>query len=107
MFELIERRARGYEAFAPFLQAGQIHRYSSAVLRDNHARFVATLRQILLERLPRSPALNKPVIEAIDLLLSFETWQRLRRDQGLSIANAKDVQRHMLSAILQPYVQSK
>ena len=28
--------------------------------------------------------------EALDLLLSFETWSRLRREQGLSPRQAKD-----------------
>ncbi len=100
LLELVGRRAAIYEPAAPYLQAGQVHRFSSPVLHRNHAKFVAVLRRILIDRLPKSPPLQRGVIEAIDLLLSFEAWQRLRRDQGLSVAMAKQVLGHALQSII-------
>ncbi len=100
VFELIERRAKIYEAAAPFLEAGRIHRAKSAVLRANHAKFVGVLRAIMLERLPASPKDDGVMVEALDMLLSFEAWQRLRRDQNLSASDAKAVLRRLMSRLL-------
>ena len=100
LLELIERRSAVYEAMTPYLLAGQIHRARSTVLQANHAHFVSVLRRILLERLPTKPPLPRTTIEAIDLALSFEAWQRLRHDQNLRADAAKDVLRHLLAAIL-------
>ena len=33
---------------------------------------------------PSEAAADQPLFEALDLLLSFDAWDRLRRDQGLS-----------------------
>ena len=41
------------------------------------------------------------LVEAIDLLLSFESWSRLREDQGLSIAKAKRVLKQAIEALLE------
>ena len=100
LLELIERRAKVYEAAGAFLLAGQVHRYDSKVLRANHRKFVGILRQLLLDRLATAPGLEQSAIEAIDLLLSFEAWQRLRSDQRLSVAQAKDVLRQTMTALL-------
>lgn len=100
LFELIERRAKVYEAAAPFLEAGQMHRARSAVLKANHAKFVGALRAVVLERLPQSPKVEGFTIEALDLLLSYEAWQRLRRDQNLSASEAKAVLRQLMTRLL-------
>jgi len=34
---------------------------------------------------------DRPTVEALDLLLSFETWSRLRDDQGLNPAETREV----------------
>ena len=100
LHEMIERRSKMYEAAAPYLRAGQIHRSGSAVLRANHAKFVGVLRKLLSDRLPERSRLDRAAVEAIDLLLSFEAWQRLRDEQGLSVTRAKEVLRQTLTAIL-------
>ena len=72
-------------------------------MRPQHltcARRRCELRRILLARLPDQAHLNRAAIEAIDLFLSFEAWQRLRGDQGLSVARAKDVLQLALDAVL-------
>ena len=98
--ELVDRRAGIYEKMAPFLRAGQAHRHGSAVLQAGHVKFVAALRSILIDRLPSEARRDTKVIEAIDLLLSFDAWQRLRVDQRPSVPNAKVVLKQSLRAIL-------
>ena len=41
------------------------------------------------------------MVEAIDLLLSFESWNRLREDQGLDIAAAKNVLKQAVAPLLE------
>jgi AcrR family transcriptional regulator len=88
--ELIERRAGAFEKIGPFLRASSSSRRRSRDLEVDNARLVAALRAILERQLPPEVARNQPTLEILDLLLSFETWSRLRREQGLSSRRAKE-----------------
>jgi AcrR family transcriptional regulator len=101
VLELVDRRAQGFEKMKPFLRAGQIHRHRSSYLRTAHAQFVEKRRKVLLEILPIDVAGNVVLVEAVDLLLSFESWSRLREDQGLSIAKSKRVLKQAIESLLQ------
>lgn len=100
VLELVDRRAAGFEKMKPFLLAGQVHRHRSAFLKTSHAQFVGTLRMILLGVVPKQLAGNLVPVEAIDLLLSFESWNWLREDQGLSIAKSKLVLKQAIELLL-------
>jgi hypothetical protein len=52
---------------------------------------VTKLREILERELPPEVARDAMKLEALDLLLSYEAWARLRREQGLSVDRAKAV----------------
>jgi AcrR family transcriptional regulator len=84
MVELVQRRSTVYERIAPFRRAGDIHRQRSQVLAADYARFVALGREILRRESPPELLRDKARFEALDMLLSFDAWNRLRRDQGLS-----------------------
>ena len=101
VLELVDRRAVGFEKMKPFLLAGQVHRHRSQFLKISHAQFVAMLRTILLGILPKEAAGNVVLVEALDMLLSFESWSRLREDQGLSIAKSKRVLKQAIELLLQ------
>jgi AcrR family transcriptional regulator len=100
ILELVDRRAMGFEKMKPFLLAAQLHRHRSPFLKAAHARFVERLRNILLAILPREAARNAVLAETLDMLLSFESWNRLREDQGLSIAKSKHVLKQAVEALL-------
>jgi AcrR family transcriptional regulator len=87
--ELIERRARAFEMMLPFKSAADIIRHKSKFLSEEHEELLKFNRGRLLEALPAELRKQRSTIEALDLLLSFESWRRLRRDQGLSPAQAK------------------
>lgn len=89
--ELIGRRARAFETIAPFRRAAEAFRHRSKFLGTDYARLVTQLRAILERELPSEVARDPLKLEALDLLLSFEAWARLRRDQGLSVEQAKAV----------------
>ena len=82
LVELASRRAEAYERIFPFKHASTAHRHRSDFLARGHARMVANLRQALASDLPAACA-DPGRIEALDLVLSFEAWSRLRREQGL------------------------
>jgi len=100
VLEMVDRRAQAFETLKPFLHAGQVHRHRSAFLKASHAGFVGTLRQILLDVLPNDTAADVVMVDALDLLLGFESWHRLREDQGLDIANAKRVLKRAVGSLL-------
>jgi len=49
---------------------------------------------------PKEIARNADLVEAFDMLPSFETWSRLREDQGLSIARSKRVLKQAIRSML-------
>jgi AcrR family transcriptional regulator len=106
VLELVDRRALGFERMKPFLLAGQVHRHRSAFLKANHAQLVEKHRKILLGILPKDRARNAVLVEALDMLLSFESWNRLREDQGLSIAKSKNVLKQAIRSLLAGQTES-
>lgn len=90
VLELIERRAGAFERVGPFLRASTAFRYRSKSLAVDNTRLVAALRDILKRQLPPEIARDPLKLEILDLLLSFESWSRLRREQGLSPKRARE-----------------
>jgi len=89
--ELIGRRSWAFEKVGPFLRASSVFRYRSKFLDADNADFATALRAILKRQLPPEVARDQLKVEALDLLLSFETWSRLRREQGLTPKRAREV----------------
>lgn len=89
--ELIGRRAEAFETIAPFRRAAEAFRHRSKFLGSDYGRLVIQLREILVRELPPAVARDPLKLEALDLLLSFEAWARLRREQGLTVERAKAV----------------
>jgi len=99
VLELVERRSAGFEQMMPVRLASDARRHTSAVLQDDHERFTLGLREILKRVLPRG-TVDRPTFEALELLLSYEAWSRLRREQGLSIAEARKTLRLAVKALI-------
>jgi AcrR family transcriptional regulator len=101
LVELASMRAEAYERIFPFKHASMAHRHRSDFLARDHARMVANLRQSLARDLPAACE-NPGRLEALDLLLSFEAWSRLRREQGLSRDEALAVILAAAESLLRP-----
>jgi hypothetical protein len=69
------------------------------VLQDDHRRLTLTLREILRAQLPRG-AVDRPTFEALELLLSYEAWSRLRVEQGLGAGEARKALRGAVKALI-------
>jgi len=90
LVELIGRRATVFEKIGPFKRAANVARHRSKFLEVDNGRLVTALREILVAQLPPEAAGDAAKLEILDLLLSFESWSRLRREQGLSVARARE-----------------
>lgn len=88
---LVARRARVFERIMPFKAASGLRRHQSAVLVGHHEAFRDLQRRNLQQAVPAALRDNAVLFEALDLLLSFESWQRLRVDQRLGVGRAQGV----------------
>lgn len=102
VLELVERRGWAYERIGPFKRASDAHRHQSPALALDNAKLVGIGREILRRELPAEVARDRTRFEAIDLLLSFDAWRRLRQDQELSPKRATEVLQAMIEALLGP-----
>jgi AcrR family transcriptional regulator len=89
--ELMARRADIFERIMPIRIAADVHRHQSAFLETEGRAMTKYQRSALANILPKEFQRDAARFEALDLILSFETWRRLRKDQGLSPARAKKV----------------
>lgn len=97
---MVERRARLFERIAPYKRAANLHRQRSPFLDAEHEALVLALRTHLLRGLPELRRAPRAVLDALELAISFEAWDRLRRDQGLSPARARAAQEAAVLALL-------
>lgn len=95
----LERRAEMYEHIAPYRRSAGLSRWRSEYLQRNETTFVRELRKDLLSWLPeleKAPDL----LEAADAATSFETWDRLRCQQRLGQARARETMERLLVSVL-------
>jgi AcrR family transcriptional regulator len=91
--EIVERRAAVFEAMLPFQLALQLHLHNSPFLADKQRDFVQLQGAMLRQALPADLAQQPLLFDALNLLLSFSAWRRLRHEQLLSVEAAKQVMR--------------
>jgi AcrR family transcriptional regulator len=97
---LIDRRARIFDTIAPYRRAGLAHRHRSDVLAKESLRIQQFLRGVLAQIVPTHVSEIPSVFEALDFLLSFESWNRLREHQGLGTDEAKAILKSYLQGLL-------
>ena len=97
---LAQRRARLFERIGPYKRSASVQRWRSNFLRARHTFLVRELRADLLRSLPELADAAPETLEAIDLVASFEGWDRLRSDQRLSRERAETTLEHALLALL-------
>ena len=91
LHEGAERRITTYETLLPFKRAADAHRHMSPAIQEEHNRVLALMRARLVSVLPPEILSQERLVETIDLLLSFDVWQRLRGDQKLPVEQARAI----------------
>jgi len=97
---LISRRGRLFEEMMPIKVAADAQRARSPFLQREHAQFVRLQRSIALALIPEDRLTTPQSAEMIDLVMSFDTWRRLRLDQALSVEDAEAVVNRLVEAVL-------
>ncbi len=87
--EAVERRIAIFERVMPLKVAADVHRHRSAFLETQGRVMISEQRAALSALVPDSVRDDATLFEALDLILSFETWRRLRQDQSLSRTKAR------------------
>lgn len=98
--ELVDRRVRIFERIMPFKAAGDVHRHQSDYLAGQSNEFTREQRAFLGRIVPKEKREDVEFFEGLDLLVSFETWRRLRKDQKLSVSRAKQVLERLIAALI-------
>lgn len=98
--DLVARRAGLFERIAPFKRASVAHAHRSGFLGDEQKRMAMSLRKILQDALSPEIVADSAQMEILDLLLSFDSWNRLRQEQNLSPEQAETVIRTAVSRLV-------
>lgn len=98
--DLAHRRSLVYDSIAPYQVAIEAHRHESLHLNRHQKELAQMEHQAVLRDLGDVIGNDAHVAEALNLMLSFHTWQRLRREQGLSHSDALAVMVGTCQALL-------
>ena len=99
--ESIDRRIGIFEDLLPFKRAADVHRHRSKAIEATHGITQKLLRARLADLLPPHLTGDSAALETLDFLLSIETWQRLRVEQGLTVAAARAIIETQVRALTQ------
>ncbi len=97
--DLVERRATIFALIGPYKRASATQRWRSAFLQKQHELSIKILRRDLQCWLPEIAELDVETTEALELNLSFESWDRLRSEQRLGSKRALAVLRRIVLAL--------
>jgi AcrR family transcriptional regulator len=97
---LVQQRADAFERMAPFMRSGEIQRWRSRIIQTARVELVRMLRTNLRDALPEVERVPAPIGQAVELLASYEAWDRLRSAQGLGRERAAETVRSALLALL-------
>jgi AcrR family transcriptional regulator len=100
---LAARRAWLFERIAPYKRSGNAQRASSPFLRARHVELVRRLRAALWQWLPELAEAPPELAAAIELLTSFEGWDRLRVEQRLSRERAEATLARVVQVLIEPW----
>jgi AcrR family transcriptional regulator len=96
---VIERRAKIFGIIEPYRRARDVHRWRSPFLQEQNDVMIKIFRRDLGLWLPEISTLDHDTAEALEVILSFETWDRLRSAQRLGTKRTQSVIRRMALAV--------
>jgi AcrR family transcriptional regulator len=97
---LVARRAALFERIAPYRRSGDLQRWKSRFLQQQHKTTMSILRAEMLAWLPELGGAPVALVDGLDACLSFETWNRLRAEQGLSARRVEAAMEQIAQALL-------
>ncbi len=103
---LIDRRVAIFGKLAPYSRSSTLQRWRSHFLQEEHERTTRVFRRDLRRWLPEIESAPVDVADAIELMLSFEAWNRLRMEQRLGLRRTVDVIRITVVELLKKHSPS-
>ncbi len=97
---LVRQRVELFERIAPYKRSGNARRWHSPFLQDSHNALVRELRKDIVTWLPELERAGADMVDAMDLVVSFEVWDRLRTDRGISRARAQIIVERLVQALI-------
>ena len=102
---LVNNRAEVFETIAPVRRAALANMHDSPRIRNSQGNIAARLRRQLTSTFePELSVLDRPTrtetIELLDLHTSWDTWERLRRWQRLSVPRARKLVTRLVTRTL-------
>jgi len=97
---MVRQRAAFFERIAPYKRSSNLARWRSEFLQGRHLTLQRVLRADLLRWLPELEAAPAEVVDAADLVSSFEAWDRLRADRQLGVKAASAAIERAVLALL-------
>jgi AcrR family transcriptional regulator len=85
---LVRQRVPFFERVAPYKRSASLMRWHSDFLRAQHLALARALRVDLVQWFPELEEAPADLVEALDLVTSFEAWDRLRGEQRLGRSRA-------------------
>lgn len=89
--ELIARRASIYERIMPLKIAANLRRFQSEHLMHGYRRFLTMERSGLLGILSDDIKADSELVSALEMVIGFQAWRRLRQDLEISAENAEAI----------------
>lgn len=100
---VVDGRAELFEAVTPVRRAALLSRHESPTIAANLAEADRRLRRAMERSFaPELRAAGVEIAEALDALLSWDVWNRLRSAQGCSMTRARKILVASVTALLQP-----
>ncbi|MCM0000356.1 MAG: TetR/AcrR family transcriptional regulator, partial [Erythrobacter sp.] len=95
-----DRRARVFEMVMPYRISANLKRFQSEFLLKDYRRMLALEKSLIETLLPNAVKADGITVQAINSVLSFQTWRLLRHDNLLPVDEAQAVVRRLLDAVL-------
>ncbi|MBB83359.1 MAG: hypothetical protein CL931_06070 [Deltaproteobacteria bacterium] len=87
---LLAARFEVFDRATPYMRSATLQRANSTFLQEEHAQTVRTMRADLRFWLPELDGCETAIADALEVALSFETWDRLRTHQRLGVRRARE-----------------
>ena len=100
LLELADRSAKVFDMMMPYRISANIKRFQSEYLMEDYKRILKLENDQVGRILPPAVKADRVRAKAIMLTVSFNSWRRLRYDEGMSAKASKAVIIQMLEDIL-------
>lgn len=100
LHDIAARRALIFETILPYRVSSSLRRFESAYLMADYQRMVRFESEALVAHLPPQVRADSAGAQGLGAILSFSTWEHLRRESGLSPDASEAVVRRLLDDAL-------